>query len=120
MVTVNSYLLFQAGAPDCAATVLLGFAATVWKDAAARVVVACEDGGASRELHPRLITCSPFFFTSKYSAPGIAAAKRAPSSGESTDSAVARAPASAGVGATTVELMISSAGIPVRGSTMCE
>src|SRR6202163_185959 len=107
---LSSYLSFHWAASDCAAT--------VWKDAAGRIAAVCEVGGASSELHPPLTIFSPFFFTNIYSAPGIEATKRALSAGVSTDSAVARAPAVAGVGATTVELMISSAGIPVRGSTI--
>ncbi len=52
--------------------------------------------------------------------PGIEAAIRALSSGASTEKAVARAPASDGLAATTVELTMWSTGMALRGSMMCE
>src|ERR1700730_6645313 len=112
MLMVSSYLSSNNAPPDCAAT--------VWKDAAGRIAAACEEGGASRKVHPPLVIFSPFFFTNIYSASGIVTTKRALSVGVNTDSAVARAPAVAGVDATTVELMISSAGRPGHGAPRCE
>ena len=76
------------------------------------------------QLRARSTRCSRFFRRSflpeDIPRPASKSARRALSSGVSTENAVASAPASAGSRAITVELMISSAGIPVRGSTMCE
>ena len=63
---------------------------------------------------------APLLATSMYSAPGTDAASLRLSSGDSTQKAVASAPASTAPGATTVAPMIASAVRPVRGSTMCE
>src|ERR1700687_1214301 len=93
MLMVSSYLSFHNDPPDCAAT--------VWKDAAGRIAAACEEGGASRKVHPPLVIFSPFFFTNIYSASGIVTTKRALSVGVNTDGAVARAPAVAAGGGKT-------------------
>jgi hypothetical protein len=54
------------------------------------------------------------------STPGIAAAMARLSCGDSTQNAVASAPAVTASGAVTVALRMCPAGRAVRGSTMCE
>src|SRR5690242_17436953 len=81
---------------------------------------AAEPAAASSAVQPALATRRPSAVTSRYSAPGTVAARARLSAGVSTVNAVARAPASVGLSATTVALMTAPAGTAVRGSTMCE